>query len=46
MPERDNTIMQNLIRKIGAMEDKDQEIMLLLATAYAAGKASATPAAS
>lgn len=44
MPERNNNIMQNLIRKIAAMEDKDQEIMLLLATAYAAGKASAAAA--
>ena len=44
MPDRENTVLQSLLTKIHAMDDVDKEIMLLLVTAYAAGKANATPA--
>ena len=44
MPERDDAVLQSLLAKIHAMDDSDKEIMLLLVTAYAAGKANATPA--
>lgn len=45
MPERNDSILQSLLKKISAMDDNDKEIMLLLATAYAAGKASAAQTA-
>ena len=45
MPERDDNVLQSLLTKIHAMDDLDIEIMLLLVTAYAAGKANASPAA-
>lgn len=46
MPENRNKSMQGLVTKIADMNDKDANIMLLLMTAYAAGKAAAEQKAS
>lgn len=46
MPDNSNKSVQGLVNKIAAMNDKDANIMLLLMTAYAAGKAAAEQKAS
>lgn len=46
MPERDKEILSSLIEVVAGMTTADKETMLIVAQSYAAGKASATPAAS